>query len=172
LSWPPRDGRPAAFPEAVNWAAEKIGVDLSGRDIPEELLDAGVDIIAWKPYPDNRNGFMILVAQDTIQFDFRTKPRDVQASRWRDWLEIGVQPSVGFAVPFVIPAGDIWWDQVAVDVNLVLDRGRLLHELDAEEPTSWPTWSEIVAFVDKEVTEYREGGGGAAVPPRRKKRST
>lgn len=170
FAWPPREGRPSTFPEAVKWTAERVGVPLRGGVIPEEPKDAGVDVIVWQPYPDGRTGFRILLVQNTVQFSFRDKPREVRPSRWRDWLEIGAVPGVGFAVPFLVPEKDRWWDYVTLDVDVVLDRGRLMHALRMEDVSEWPAAPAITAFVDLEVARYRnEYGFGAAVPPRRAK---
>ena len=157
FAWPPRDGRPSVFSDAVAWAATRIGVELRGGVIEDHPRDAGVDVIAWRDFPDGRTGFPILLAQNTVQFQFVKKPRDVQPSRWRDWLRIGVAPGIGFAVPFAIPDGDIWWDDVCTDVTLVLDRVRLIYAVRDLDPPNWPEWDRIREFVTREISEIIEG---------------
>ena|GEM_PF-2155922 len=153
FGWPPRDDRPAKFSLAVAWVATKIGVALSGATILDIYKDAGVDVIAWKRFPDPRNGFVTLIAQNTVQFDFRNKPRDLMPSLWRKWLALGAEPIAGFAIPFSLPVNDPWWELITTDIHVVLDRGRLMHELKDEDPTGWPDWVEIQDFVREESVE-------------------
>lgn len=175
FAWPPRDGRPTKFNEAVEWAARKIGIrPRAGEVVPEHLQDAGVDVIVWRPFPDGRNGFQLLLVQNTVQWTFRKKPYDVRVLRWFAWWHLGAVPTIGFAIPFAMPKGDIWWQDVVDGVALVLDRGRLLHALQDEDPTFWPEWSSLVQFVDAEVRAVQTAGSFSApstvrVPrPRRK----
>lgn len=153
---PPRAGRPAKFSLAVAWIASALGLEMRSTTISDSYQDAGVDVIAWKPYPDGRNAFPIFLVQNTVQFEFRNKPRDVRPSQWRDWMSIGVEPSVGFAIPFAMPPGDPLWDHINLDVELVMDRGRLMHELSGETPTDWEFWPEIETFVEHESQEEFE----------------
>ena len=156
FAWPPRGDRPSAFPEAVGWAARKMGVSLRADNaIPDHYQDAGVDVIVWRPFPDGRNGFQILLVQNTVQREFRKKPRDVVPTQWHGWLKIGVIPSVGFAIPFSTPTGDIWWHDVTNETAIVMDRGRLLYSLRVEDPSRWPEWPEIVQFVQGQLDEAR-----------------
>lgn len=95
--------------------------------------------------------------------------------RWHSWLDIGTLPNVGFAVPFAIPSGDIWWDDVAGVAAVVMDRGRLLHSLDGADVVSWLEWPAIGSFVTDQIVEVRSGMSGAPaslqVPKRRRKSS-
>lgn len=176
FAWPPRDGRPRKFREAVAWVASELGVGVKGAErIPSHYNDAGVDVIVWRAFGDDRNGFHILLIQNTVQWEFRQKARDVSPYLWFDWLDIAKPPNVGFAVPFAIPRGDIWWQEVADGVDVVMDRGRLLSALTDEDPRTWAEWRDLCAFVDSQVEEIRRGveigadGKSPQVPRARKK---
>lgn len=162
FGWPPRGGRPSGFPEAVAWLAQRIGVELRDDEIPSHYRDDGVDIFVWKPFPDGRPGFALMAAQNTVQFAYSKKPRDVVPSHWRDWLRIGAAPTVGFAIPFSMPEGDPWWHTVYSDVNEVLDRGRIMFALSGLDPSSWTTWSDIVTFLEDEVRALEDYDDEAA----------
>ena len=171
FGWPPRGGRPIGFSDAVTWLAERLGVAVRDKDIPGNYRDDGVDIFVWKPFADGRAGFLLMAVQNTVQFDYRKKPRDVVPSHWREWLRIGTAPAVGFAVPFAMAPDDPWWHTVQTDVTMVLDRGRILFALSREEPQSWESWSGIVDFVATERTalgDYEDGS--ASIVTRRKPR--
>ncbi len=106
FGWPARGGRPGGFREAVAWAGKKVGVETRKEEVPTHLRDGGVDVIAWRPFPDKRTGFEIYLVQNTVQMSFRAKPHDVRPFRWFAWWRVGVPPSVGFAVPFAMAEGD------------------------------------------------------------------
>jgi hypothetical protein len=158
FGWPPRDGRPGSFPRAVEWAAEQIGLEMRGGTIPDHKRDAGVDVIVWRPFEDQRSAFTIVLVQNTVQMAFVKKPRDVDPNEWRDWWQIGTAPSVGFAVPFSMPRGDIWWEDVSKAANIVLDRGRIISELDEVDASQWPEWQSLRRFVAEEIKVIRTAG--------------
>lgn len=174
FAWPPRGDRPAKFPEALKWAANAMGIDVRDPEkLPTNYQDAGVDVIVWRPFTDGRTGFTILLAQNTVQEVFRKKPRDVSASKWHGWLRVGVLPSIGFAIPFSLPRGDIWWTEVTDEVAVAMDRGRLMDSLQGEDPTAWAEWVAIVDFVQDQIDYLRAAEGSdvpaASIPKRRKK---
>lgn len=150
---PPRDGRPKDFRDAVRWVSQKLGVDLrtAYEKLPDHFKDGGVDIIAWAPFNDQRTGFPIYLVQNTVQFNYVKKPRDVSPSRWRDWIDLGATPLVGFVIPFFVPSSHRWWDEVAAEVSLFLHRPRIMEALQGQDPTKWGYWEEIRTFVAVEL---------------------
>lgn len=168
---PPRGGRPGRFSLAVAWVADALGLEMRSTAINDDYQDAGVDVIAWRAYPDGRNAFPIILVQNTVEFEYRNKPRDVRPSQWRDWIAVGAQPRVGFAIPFAMPSGDPLWDHINLDVDVIMDRGRLMHELSSEVPTGWELWPQIKAFVDHESQDQPEAEGVRIVRRRKPMRS-
>lgn len=168
---PPRAGRPSRFSLAVAWVADRLGLEMRSTSISDAYQDAGVDVIAWRSFPDRRNAFPIILVQNTVEFEYRNKPRDVRPSQWRDWISIGAQPRVGFAIPFAIPPGDPRWDHINLDVELIMDRGRLMHELSVETPTDWELWPEIEAFVEHESQDQPQVEGVTILRRRKPARS-
>lgn len=172
FGWPPRGDRPNIFSLAVAWVADCIGVGVKNPKIPDIYKDAGVDIISWKSFADGRSSFPVTLIQNTVQFDFRQKPRDVLPSQWRGWLEISADPRVGFAVPFSLPREDPWWEHASTDVDTMMDRGRLMSQLQEEHLKAWPTWSEFVEFVAEESASDPSADTEATiVRPRKRARS-
>ena len=155
---PPRGGRPSKFPDAVEWAAKAIGVELRTAvgKIPTVQKDGGVDVIAWAPFRDRRLGFPIVLMQNTIQVNYVKKPRDVDPHRWRDWIDFGSTPQVGFAIPFHVPANHIWWNEISSEVPYFFDRGRLLEQLGGQDPRRWQVWGKVVDFVNFEIRTLLE----------------
>jgi hypothetical protein len=173
FAWPPRAGRPTKFPDAVEWAAKRLGLVARRSEIPDNPLDGGVDVIVWRPFPDGRLGFEIYLVQNTVQLSFSKKPYDIVPLQWVRWWNISTPPLVGFAVPFALPQHDPWWTQVTYGVMLPMDRGRLLTALEGREPKHWPEWAALRTYVEEELSAVREAGGFSpattvTVPRRRK----
>jgi hypothetical protein len=164
FGWPVRGGRPEKFDAAVIWAAEMMGISPRGVPIPDHLKDGGVDTIVWRPFADSRTGFQITLVQNTVQWSFRKKPYDVRPTNWHLWWKIGTKPTVGFAIPFSMPEGDVWWDVVTEAAAVVMDRGRLLASLAGSHPQEWTEWGLIAAFVESELATIRARGYFEAEP--------
>lgn len=176
FGWPPRDDRPPTFPEAVRWAAESMNLELraSTQLLPTHRQDGGVDVIAWNPYADGANGFPVLLIQNTVQQNYTGKPGDVDTLMWRDWINFGNTPAVGFAVPFILPPDDIWRPQVVSKVHDFMDRKRLMEKLSEEEPSTWNIWGDVVAFVGNQLDGIRREAAAtvASIAPARSRKST
>lgn len=153
FGWPARDGRPTLFPAALKWAADHLEVELRMPEskLPRQPKDGGVDIIVWSPFKDKRLGFPVMLMQNTVQFSFASKPRDVSPVRWRDWIAFGTTPTVGFSIPFSVRQGHEWWGEIAAETSMFLDRIRIMEQLRREDPTSWSEWSAIKKFVMDEI---------------------
>jgi hypothetical protein len=171
FGWPPRDDRPPTFPEALRWAADEMGLGLraSSQPLPTHRADGGVDVIVWNPYPDGATGFPVLLVQNTIKQDYAGKPGDVDTAQWRDWIQFGNTPAVGFAVPFFLSADDPWRPQVVSRVLDFMDRGRLISKLQGHDPAGWEDWGELSAFVEDQLSQIRDEASGdeATVSPQR-----
>jgi hypothetical protein len=95
------------------------------------MKDGGVDVVAWRPFPDGRSGFPVLLAQCTLEKDFAHKAADIELRLWSGWLAMDVDPATALAIPDVVPAGEEWNRLAARTV--VLDRIRLASLLAGEE---------------------------------------
>lgn len=173
FAWPARAGRPTRFPDAVEWAAGRLGLSARKGEVPTHPQDGGVDVIVWRPFPDGRVGFEIYLVQNTVQFSFAKKPHDVVPEKWMKWWDISTPPAVGFAIPFAIPDQDPWWLEITFGVALPMDRGRILRALEGSDPRRLPEWSSLRDYVMKEISDVQSVGGFSppspvAVPRRRK----
>jgi hypothetical protein len=126
FAFPSSDGRPKGFPHAVKWLAERMGLAIGAGTPMPQSKDGGVDVVAWRPFGDRRSGFIVILAQATLQLDWQNKAKDVVRDRWRGWIDLGVDPVTVLAVPHVIAPGYAGWDQLRRTVALVLDRVRLV----------------------------------------------
>jgi hypothetical protein len=151
---PPSDGRPAGFQDALDWLCVQMGLGRGTAERLERPNDDGVDVVAWRPFGDKRTGFIVVLAQCTVQRDPATwvdKGRECDAVTWGGWVDFGRPPLTCLALPFAIPASSDRWDQLRRAANVVLDRMRiceLLNDVTLEDEADICEWvgRELVAM--------------------------
>jgi hypothetical protein len=131
FAWPSEDGRPPEFPDAVRWLANLMRVPVGTAYRPPYAKDGGVDVVAWRSFPDGRSGFPVLLAQVTLEKDYVHKATDVDVRVWSGWLALDHDPATALAIPDVVASGEDWNSLAARTV--VLDRIRLSSLLDGSE---------------------------------------
>jgi hypothetical protein len=119
----PSGGRPPEFPGAILWLARKMGLRPGNGYRPPRRKDGGVDIVAWRPFPDGRPGFPIALVQATIEQRFVHKASDVDLRIWAGWLRLDVDPMSILAIPRTVPNDESWNE--ASTRAVVLERIRL-----------------------------------------------
>lgn len=148
FGWPVSGGRPTRFSEALPWLCAQMGLTVGSGDMRNANNDGGLDVIAWKPFPDETRPFLVLLLQSTVQVDWFPKLTDIQQCVWQGWIDTGKEPMTGIALPFVIPRNYSKRDELSRTVHLLLDRLRLVHLLKDEDPAQYP---EMVAWVSAEL---------------------
>lgn len=128
FGWPSDVGRPQEFNAAVLWLAEQMGLEPGSGYRPPRRKDGGVDVVAWRPFPDFRGGIPMVLVQCTLQSDILTKASDVDTRVWASWLALDFDPITALAVPQTIPSGVVW-DQLAIR-GMVLERMRISGLID------------------------------------------
>lgn len=131
FGWPSDLGRPPEFPEAIRWLSEKMRIELGTAYRPPIRKDGGVDVIAWRPFSDNRSGFPILLVQCTLQKDLVSKARDIDVQNWSGWLALDRPPMTALATPRLVPESTDRWNQLSRQ-TLVFERLRLSHTYPGE----------------------------------------
>jgi hypothetical protein len=122
-------GRPPGFQEAMVWLAEQLKVELGDSFRPPQRKDGGVDVIGWKPFPDNKSGMLVLFVQCTLQRDFTDKAADIELRHWSGWIKLQTLPTTVLAIPGHVSSHEKW-EEISAR-SLILDRCRLAGLLDA-----------------------------------------
>lgn len=138
FGWPSEIGRPQDFPSAVSWLAETIGVKVGAGYRQPRRKDGGVDVVAWRPFPDKRSGFPILLAQCTLQADLLSKAADVDIRLWASWLALDAEPVTALVVPGMIRK-TVEWDEIALRC-MIFDRVRLAGLLGPHAEFAGSAW--------------------------------
>ncbi|MGY2873821.1 hypothetical protein ACVW00_001011 [Marmoricola sp. URHA0025 HA25] len=142
FGFPSESGRPQAFSEAIEWLAKQMGIPAGSGYRPPRRKDGGVDVVAWRPFPDGKSGFPVVLAQCTLQSELFSKSADVDVRIWSTWLALDFEPQTALAVPgFIAKPTD--WGQIALR-SMILDRIRLAHLLVGEVDDQARAWTERV----------------------------
>jgi hypothetical protein len=147
FGWPYEDGRPPDFPGAVSWLASQMGIAPGAAYRPPRRRDGGVDVVAWRPFPDGRSGFPMILVQCTLQAEILAKAADIDLRIWAGWLTLDIDPWTALAVPMTI-AKKVEWDDLAVRC-LILERVRLAGLLGRDAD------AETADFIDSEIQALR-----------------
>jgi hypothetical protein len=132
---PASGDRPTRFHDALDWLSGHLGCSLgTGARKPPKRNDGGLDVVAWAPFKDRRMGYIAIMAQCTIQVEWRSKAKDIVDELWMGWLDIGRAPVTCLAVPFALPRNYEKWDEVRRTVTLILERSRLSALLSRQVP--------------------------------------
>ena len=87
--------------------------------------DAGLDLLCYRSFPDNRTGFPVYLMQCASGQHWERKVSQPIINKWRQFIEFVVLPQKAFAVPFAL-SDDIFRKRCAEIEGLFLDRYRLL----------------------------------------------
>lgn len=134
------------FEEAIQTVCKELGEGIGAKKRPdsEHAKDARLDIIAWRPFPDRRQGQMIMFGQCAAGGNWEEKlselqPRDFTDLYWRD--PPAVTPLKGFFTPFRLPPNN--WYTKAKYAGVLFDRCRIAHFAHGHEPPPHLiTWNE------------------------------
>lgn len=129
FGWPPSGGRPTAWTKAVDWLSVSTGIPVGSGSSAPATKDGGLDVVAWKPFGDNRSAFATALVQCTVQSDWFPKATDLIDDVWRGRLDTGRAALTSLAIPFVIPKNYPKWDDLRRKVSVVFDRLRLAQML-------------------------------------------
>lgn len=120
---PGEPGRPPEFPQAILWLVKQMKLKGGTAYRDPARKDGGVDVVAWRPFPDGRPGFPIQLIQVTLEKNFSHKAGDINARLWSLLLGLDADPTCVLAIPRAIPE-DKRWAEVATRA-ILLDRIRI-----------------------------------------------
>ena len=155
FGWPSDEGRPERFGDAIEWLANRMGVESGTAFRSPRRKDGGVDVVAWRPFPDGRTGFPVTLVQCTLQRDIVPKSRDIDLRIWAGWLTLEVDPLVILAVPGTVRSGEEW-DEIAVR-SLILDRIRITGLVSQLDTSSFVLAEQFAERGIGELSEHLSG---------------
>jgi hypothetical protein len=123
----PRHDLPAGFREAVAHLANLLreGKACADHENLTHSKDDGLDVVAWKEFPDRRASKLILFGQCAVGRHWQKKTHELRPRRWckRNFAgPIAVDPIPAFFVPRALSEGDA--SDAGCD-QILLDRCRI-----------------------------------------------
>ena len=110
--------------QVASWLGRPTKHDINKR-AKSSGKDAGLDLLCYHSFPDNRAGFPIYLMQCASGQDWDNKVHTPDLDLWQDYIDFVVQPQKAFAIPFALDEDD--FRELCILVKgLLLDRYRLL----------------------------------------------
>lgn len=124
----PRRITPAGFADAVDDLCKSMGEGGESKDRPrtQDQKDAGLDVVAWRSFPDGRRGKLMVWAQCATGGGWRDKVYHLQPANWAEaWLKDrpAAVPMPAFFVPHRVNRDD--WDLFGIYAGIMFDRCRI-----------------------------------------------
>lgn len=133
IGWPRTGEAPADFKEMILFLRDELNEAGPGQGIFETIpnaKDAGVDVIAWKPFRDTRAGQLVVLGQCAVGRNWAEKLSDFNDRTWDRLLGCAVAPVRAFFTPFTgVDAAR--WDGVCLEGGIVFDRVRVAESIQA-----------------------------------------
>lgn len=159
FGYPGDPGRPPEFPLAIPWLVKKMKLKGGTAYRDPARKDGGVDVVAWRPFPDGRPGFPIQLIQVTLEKNFSHKAGDINARLWSLLLGLDVDPTSVLAIPRTLPE-DKRWSEVATRA-ILLERVRIAGLMPSDPPLiSEQRWVDLLHSLGQEYgNQFRERQG-------------
>ena len=108
----------------ANWLGEDAGDDINAW-AGSDGKDMGLDLLFYRPFPDNRAGFPVYLMQCASGQNWTEKVYQPSIDFWQRLVNFVVRPQKAFAIPFAL-SDDDFRKQCVLIQGLFLDRCRLL----------------------------------------------
>lgn len=142
----PRQTLPRNFSKALKIVCQKLREGGGPRKRPNSsnVKDAGLDIIAWKPFPDKRHAQIVLFGQCAAGRNWEEKLSELQPRSFIDTHlreAPAVDPLRGFFTPFRL--SEHGWYETAKQAGILFDRCRIAHgAYEQDPPDDLCAWNE------------------------------
>ncbi len=118
---------PNLIANIVRNVAERLG-EVTGevrRWSAKHAKEAGLDLLCFRPFPDGRAGFPVMLFQCASGKDWRSKLHQPEIRVWTKIVSFTIDPQKALAMPFALDPDDFRYHANVVN-GLLLDRDRLL----------------------------------------------
>jgi len=116
---------PVGFPDTRK--AEDIASVLNEHYIyepPEYRQDRNLDVVAWKPFGDDRASQIVVLIQCAAGHNWTSKKTELSLDAWCKYIHFACKPIKGLAIPIVI-TDKIRLEEDSTDAGVILDRARI-----------------------------------------------
>ncbi len=123
---------PVGFPNT--WKAEDIATVLNEHYIyepPEYRQDRNLDVVAWKPFGDERASQIVVLIQCAAGRNWTSKKTELSLDAWCKYIHFACKPMKGLAIPIVI-TDKIRLEEDSTDAGVILDRTRIYRNISKD----------------------------------------
>lgn len=106
--WPRENPLPTGFNDLIEYLSDALNEGPTGVVLNEPDKDAGVDVVAWRPFADRRPGQLVVLAQCATGANWREKAPELQTQEWQRYIQFVVEPMRVLAIPHVEPDAGRW----------------------------------------------------------------
>ncbi len=122
------------------------------RELPANYNDRGVDVIAWKPFGDQRGNQVIILMQCAGGHNWVLKTGDVATRAWREkYITFGCTPLKGFSTAVVISNSEVF-EEISLEADLLFDRTRIYRNI-VDRPLEGTLSNEVKVWCDTRIAE-------------------
>jgi len=142
---PRRPPVPPGFVPALAYLHGRAKVDPGSSIETGAEQDDGLDIIAWRPFTDDRPGHSVLLGQCAIGVGWDKKFGDLKLDVWERRIAWNVKPGRAFLVPIEMDLGPSSWRKALHEFGVIFDRLRIVSlvgssPLSADESSKIRDW--------------------------------
>ena len=124
----PRRIGPPGFKAALDDLCQQTGEGAGAKGRPDQgdYKDAALDLVAWRAFPDQRRGILMVWGQCATGANWRDKLTEMQPDRWANyWMyeQPAVPPVRAFFVPHRVDQER--WYHFALNGGMLFDRCRI-----------------------------------------------
>jgi DNA (cytosine-5)-methyltransferase 1 len=118
--------------------------------------DAGVDLVAWRSFPDGWGGRPICLVQCASGADWVDKLHSPYLGTWEKLIDFSTKPRRGLTMPFAVDSEVFRRRANADNVMLLMDRHRLLSpsQKSPSLPLSPGLGKKLIAWTKKRVAAF------------------
>ena len=123
---------PVGFPNT--WKAEDIAKALNEHYIyepPEYRQDRNLDVVAWKPFSDERASQIVVLIQCAAGHNWTSKKTELSLDAWCKYIHFACKPLKGLGIPIVITDA-VRLEEDSTDAGVILDRTRIYRNISKD----------------------------------------
>lgn len=132
---PRRAPVPPGFVPALAYLHGRARVDPGSPIETGAEQDDGLDIVAWRPFTDDRPGHSVLLGQCAIGVGWDKKFGDLKLDVWERRVAWNVKPGRAFLVPIEMDLDPSSWRKALHEFGVIFDRLRIASLL-GDDPLS------------------------------------
>ncbi len=130
-------GKSIIFGAPNEITVEELAKELQEKfitEFPSERRDRNLDIVAWKPFGDNRSSQIIILIQCAAGHNWKGKLKELSLDAWTKYIHFACTPIRGFSLPLILSnSSDLF--EISIDAGLILDRSRIYRNSLEETPS-------------------------------------